>query len=203
MPRMSAQERRTAVVGAAMIEFARRGYDGTSTQDIARRAGVSQPYLFRLFPGKRALFLAAATRCVAETARLLTRAAEGLKGEEARHAMAIAYTRVIVKEPERLLMQMQVYAAVAGAEAAGDHEFGETVRADWQNLWQEVHLALGADPDDTSWFMSRGMLVNTLVALNFPPGHRVWEALDPSIGAETGARGRPGSRSGPDVPDAP
>ncbi|MFE0516275.1 TetR/AcrR family transcriptional regulator [Streptomyces sp. NPDC058964] len=196
MPRMSAQERRTAVVGAAMIEFARRGYDGTSTQDIARRAGVSQPYLFRLFPGKRALFLAAATRCVAETTRLLVRAAEGLEGEEARHAMAIAYTRVIVKEPERLLMQMQVYAAVAGAAAAGDHEFGETVRAGWEELWREVHLALGADTDDTAWFMSRGMLVNALVALGIPSDHRVWEALHPSIGTETATTRRPAPPSG-------
>ncbi|MFJ3235648.1 TetR/AcrR family transcriptional regulator [Streptomyces sp. NPDC086787] len=187
MARMSAQERRTAVVGAAMVEFARRGYEGTSTQDIARRAGVSQPYLFRLFPGKRALFLAAATRCVAETARLLARAAEGLAGDQARHAMALAYTRVIVKEPERLLMQMQVYAAVAAAESVGDGEFGAAVRAAWEELWREVHLALGADAEVTSWFLSRGILVNVLVALGFPGSHRVWAGLDPSLGAGAGA----------------
>ncbi|GGJ51322.1 TetR family transcriptional regulator [Streptomyces brasiliensis] len=187
---MSADDRRTAVVGAAIIEFASRGYVGTSTQDIARRAGVSQPYLFRLFPGKRALFLAAATRCVAEIAHTLVAAAEGLEGEQARRAMAIAYTRVILSEPQRLLMQMQVYAAVAGAEAAGDHEFGETVRAQWQQLWQEVRLALGTGAGDTAWFMSRGILVNVLLALGFPPGHRVWAGLDPSIGAAATHRPR-------------
>ena len=57
---MSAEERRESVVRAAMAEFARGGYHGTSTETIARRVGVSQPYLFRLFPGKRAIFLAAA-----------------------------------------------------------------------------------------------------------------------------------------------
>lgn len=191
MPRMSADKRRTAVIGAAMAEFARRGYDGTSTQDIARRAGVSQPYLFRLFPGKRALFLAAATRCVSETARLLTGAAQGLEGEEARHAMALAYTRVIVKEPERLLMQMQVYAATASAEASGDAEFGRAVRAGWEELWREVHAALGADPDVTAWFLARGILVNVLVTLGFSGDHRVWAGLDPAVGARATARPAP------------
>jgi len=58
MVRMSAEERRESVVRAAMSEFAHGGYHGTSTEAIARRVGVSQPYLFRLFPNKQAIFLA-------------------------------------------------------------------------------------------------------------------------------------------------
>ena len=99
----------------------------------------------RLFAGKRALFLAAARCCLADTARLFTEATEGLAGEEALRAMANAYTRVIVKEPERLLMQMQVYVAVAAGEADGDAAFGEAVRAEWRRLWDTVHRPLGAD----------------------------------------------------------
>ena len=62
MVRMSAAERRESVIRAAMSEFARGGYSGTSTEVIANRVGVSQPYLFRLFPGKKAIFLAAVER---------------------------------------------------------------------------------------------------------------------------------------------
>ena len=56
--RSTAAERRDDVLDAAMIEFAERGYEGTSTEDIARRAGISQPYLFRLFGTKKELFKA-------------------------------------------------------------------------------------------------------------------------------------------------
>ncbi|MFF0423106.1 TetR/AcrR family transcriptional regulator [Streptomyces sp. NPDC004520] len=180
MARMSAEERRESVIRAAMKEFARGGYHGTSTEAIARRVGVSQPYLFRLFPGKKAIFLAASERCLADTRRVFEEAAEGLKGEEALHAMANAYTRLITEQPDRLLMQMQVYVAVAAAEEAGDHEFGEAVRAGWMELWEAVHLPLGADVGETTTFLAYGMLVNTLVAMGFPPEHRVWEGFYPS-----------------------
>src|SRR5215211_3785693 len=57
--RLSADERRAEVVTAAVRAFASGGLAGTSTEEIARLAGVSQPYLFRLFGTKRDLFLAA------------------------------------------------------------------------------------------------------------------------------------------------
>ncbi|MBY8843514.1 TetR/AcrR family transcriptional regulator [Streptomyces sp. SP2-10] len=180
MARMSAEERRESVIRAAMAEFARGGYHGTSTDAIAKRVGVSQPYLFRLFPGKKAIFLAAAERCVEDTIRTFEEASEGLRGKEALHAMANAYTTVIAEHPERMMMQMQMYVAVAAAEEEGDHEFGESVRAGWMRLWDTVHLPLGADVNETTTFLAYGMLINCLVSMGFPPQHRVWEGLYPS-----------------------
>ncbi|MFR9795481.1 TetR/AcrR family transcriptional regulator [Streptomyces sp. MS06] len=180
MVRMSAEERRESVIRAATVEFARGGYHGTSTEAIAKRVGVSQPYLFRLFPGKKAIFLAAAERCMEDTIRTFEEASEGMEGEEALHAMANAYTQVIAERPDRLLMQMQTYIAVAAAEAEGDHEFGEAVRTCWMRLWDTVHLPLGADTGATTDFMAYGMLINCLVAMGFPVEHRVWEGLYPS-----------------------
>ena len=180
MARMSAEERRESVVRAATTEFARGGYHGTSTEAIARRVGVSQPYLFRLFPGKKAIFLAVSERCTDDFIRMFEKAAEGLEGEEAVHAMGNAYAKVIAERPERLMMQMQTYLAVAAAEAEGDREFGEAVRAGWMRLWDTVHVPLGADVDETTTFMAYGMLINCLVAMGFPPGHRVWEGIYPS-----------------------
>ncbi|MEU6554179.1 helix-turn-helix domain-containing protein [Streptomyces sp. NPDC046915] len=179
MVRMSAEERRESVIRAAMSEFARGGYHGTSTEAIAKRVGVSQPYLFRLFPGKKAIFLAAAERCVEDTIRTFEEAAEGLEGEEAQQAMANAYVKVIAERPERLQMQMQMYLAVAAADEEGDRAFGESVRAGWMRLWDTVHLPLGADANETTAFMAYGMLINCLVAMGFPPGHRVWEGIYP------------------------
>ncbi|MGW0632626.1 TetR/AcrR family transcriptional regulator [Streptomyces sp. NPDC002758] len=180
MVRMSAEERRESVVAAAIAEFAQRGYFGTSTEAIAKRVGVSQPYLFRLFPGKKAIFAAASLRCIEDTCRVFEEAAGGLEGEEALHAMAQAYVRLIEVHPERLQMQMQTYIAVAAAEAEGDHEFGEAVRAGWMKLWETVHVPLGADVNETTTFLAYGMLVNTLAAMGFPPEHQVWQGMYPT-----------------------
>ncbi|MFB6615971.1 TetR/AcrR family transcriptional regulator [Streptomyces sp. NPDC085524] len=179
MARMSAEERRESVIRAAVHEFARGGYYGTSTEAIAKRVGVSQPYLFRLFPNKLSMFLAAAGRCLTETREVMAAASEGLRGEEATEAMANAYTRLIAEDPDKLQMQLQMYVAVAAAEAAGDHELGELVRKGWMELWDTVHVPLGGDVRETTTFMAHGMLINTLAAMGFPPEHRVWEGLYP------------------------
>ncbi|SMQ18254.1 transcriptional regulator, TetR family [Streptomyces sp. Ag82_O1-12] len=179
MARMSAEERRESVIRAATTEFARGGYHGTSTEAIARRVGVSQPYLFRLFPGKKAIFLAAAERCVEDTIRMFAEAAEGLEGEEARRAMGDAYVEAISEQPDLLMMQMQMYLAVAAAEEEGDREFGEAVRTGWMRLWDTIHLPLGADAHETTTFLAQGMLINCLVAMGFPDDHRVWAGLAP------------------------
>ncbi|MEU8953905.1 helix-turn-helix domain-containing protein [Streptomyces sp. NPDC048518] len=171
---MSAEERRESVIRAAMVEFARSGFKGTSTEAIAKRVGVSQPYLFRLFPDKRAIFLAAAERCCQETTEVFRAAAEGLEAEEAEHAMGRAYQALIADDPDKLLMQMQMYVAAAAAEAAGDAEFGATLRAAWMEMYDTVHLARGAGVDETTAFLAYGMLINVLVSLGFQPDHRVW-----------------------------
>ncbi|MEU0371336.1 TetR/AcrR family transcriptional regulator [Streptomyces sp. NPDC006283] len=174
---MSAEERRESVVRAAITEFARAGYNGTSTEVIAKRVGVSQPYLFRLFPNKQAIFLAASSRCLADTRSVFEAAAEGLEGEEALQAMAAAYQRLIADDPEKLLMQMQMYVSVAAAEAAGDHDFGAQVRSGWLELHDAVHLLLGADTNETTTFLAYGMLSNVLVSLGFPADHRIWSGF--------------------------
>lgn len=174
---MSAEERRESVIRAAMVEFAHGGYHGTSTEVIAKRVGVSQPYLFRLFPNKEAIFLAASERCVEDTTAVFVRAADGLQGQEALHAMGRAYQSLIADDPDKLLMQMQIYVAVASAAASGDPGFGEAVRAAWMRLYEAIHLALGADIDETTRFLAHGMLINTLVSLGFAPEHRVWASF--------------------------
>src|ERR1700740_3630366 len=110
--RLSAEERKDDVLDAALIEFAERGLAGTSTEDIARRAGISQPYLFRLFGTKKELFKAAVGRCFRETLEMFQRAAEGKRGGEALQAMGAAYvTELRSGDCIRLRAQMQAYAA--------------------------------------------------------------------------------------------
>src|ERR1700733_3158570 len=89
--RMPAVERRELVLEAALAEFAVGGLAAPPTGDVARRAGISQPYLFRLFPTKRALFLALVQRCFDRLEETFTTAAAGLTGQDALTAKGDAH----------------------------------------------------------------------------------------------------------------
>src|SRR3954452_9679978 len=74
--RMTAAERREEILNTAVSDFALGGLHGTSTEAIARRAGISQLYLFRLFGTKKDLFIACIGRCYDRTEGPLHAAAE-------------------------------------------------------------------------------------------------------------------------------
>src|SRR5665213_3442949 len=93
--RQTADERRTSVLRAAVAEFAKGGYAGTSTDAIAVRAEISQPYLFRLFRTKRELFIATMGLMHARIEESFRSAAAGLSGIEAMGAMGNAYKELL------------------------------------------------------------------------------------------------------------
>ncbi len=181
---MSAEERRESVVRAAYTEFARSGYHGTSTEAIARRVGVSQPYLFRLFPGKQALFRAAAERCFDVTLATFEAATEGVSGQEAKEAMAAGYANLIL-DRDVLLMQMQLYVAAASAE---NPELSDFIRRRWTGLWDFVRARTGSDDEELAQFFGMGMLINALVALGIPASDRCWSALGDDCKIAAGER---------------
>src|SRR5438309_11661831 len=109
--RKSADERREAVLEAALEEFAARGLDGASTEAIAAKAGISQPYVFRLFGTKKDLFMAVIGRCFRQTLELFQRAAEGKRGEAALKDMGVAYVNELLQDRTRLRAQMKAYSA--------------------------------------------------------------------------------------------
>src|ERR1700729_3811528 len=108
--RQSAEARRASILNAAIVEFARSGYTGTSTEAIAARAGISQPYLFRLFGTKKDLFVATYDLVASRIIDELTRAGEGLDGEEAKAAMGAAYLE-LMQDPEMLQVHLHGFAA--------------------------------------------------------------------------------------------
>src|SRR5215470_5795562 len=137
--RMSAEERREAVLAAAVTEFGQNGYAGTSTEAIARRVGVSQPYLFRLFPSKKAIFLACVERCFDDITVLFEEAGGELVGEESLIAMGTAYSGLMA---DRKLLQLQLHM---WATACGDDEVREATRHRMSALWATVQRISGAD----------------------------------------------------------
>src|ERR671931_2967301 len=126
--RKTAEERRESILDAALEEFAAHGLSGASTEAIAAKAGISQPYVFRLFGTKKELFKAVVARCFRETLELFQRAAEGKRGAEALEAMGNAYVNELLPNRTRLQGQMQAYAACE------DPEIREVVRNGFGDL---------------------------------------------------------------------
>jgi AcrR family transcriptional regulator len=58
MARLKAQQRREQLIEVATRLFAKSGYDATTTADIAKAAGVTEPILYRHFESKQELFVA-------------------------------------------------------------------------------------------------------------------------------------------------
>jgi AcrR family transcriptional regulator len=156
--RQTADERREAVLEAATREFARKGLHGASTDAIAKDAGISQPYLFRLFGTKKDLYRATATRKMEETYQVFERASRGKSGQEALHAMGEAYMGLI-EDRERLLLMLQCFA---GCE---DADVREAVRHVWSDLVELAERASGESPEVISAFFAKGMLLNVMNAM--------------------------------------
>src|SRR5918993_2746894 len=57
-PRMTSEERRAAIVQAALRLFAERGFRGTTTRELAAAVGVTEPVLYEHFKTKRDLYSA-------------------------------------------------------------------------------------------------------------------------------------------------
>ncbi|MFI5939498.1 TetR/AcrR family transcriptional regulator [Streptomyces uncialis] len=164
--RLSSAQRREAVVRAAVTEFAAGGFHGTPMDRIAGRAGISQPYLFRLFPNKRTLFEKAVERCFQETGDFYARAAEGLRGTDALDAMARSRKRFLDDSSLPLLRLHAVTAVLA----AGDPGITDQVRRSWAALWFSVEDRTGAPPAEVRAFFAQELLMIAQAALEGPRG---------------------------------
>lgn len=158
--RMSAEARRELVLAAAVAAFAEGGYTGTTTDQVARRAGVSQPYVVRMFGTKQALFLAAHAQVMTALAETFTQAVPSA-GEDAVAALGDAYVRLI---EDRDLLRVLQHGFALGA----DPELGPPMRAAMIRIFALIRDLTGVDADQARDFLAQGMLINTLVALHMP-----------------------------------
>jgi AcrR family transcriptional regulator len=161
--RLTADERREGVIAAASTEFAAGGYAGTSTEAIARRVGVSQPYLFQLFGTKKELFLAVARACFGRTRRAFEESARAARRQTQDPAVILAemgQTYVeLLRDREMLRLQLQAYAA------CGDPDIQAVVRDEWAALYRAVAIASGADEASLHGWFAEGMLLNVAASI--------------------------------------
>lgn len=157
---MSAEARRDEIVGIAFRHFAEGGFDGTSTETIAKEAGVSQPYLFRLFKTKRGLYEACVDQCFDRVESVFAGAAIGATPEERFQAMGLAYGEQLLPDRHALLFQMRAYAVP-------DAEIRAYVREKFNGLREHIARLAGVAPEDTWDFFGDGMLLNVITMLDF------------------------------------
>jgi len=161
-PRLTADERRVQLVDAAIEEFAQAGLAGASTEAIARRAGISHAYVFRLFPTKRDLFLAAVDRCYDSTRETFEAAYEAREpGTSVFQALGNSYV-ALIKDRARLLFQLHAYAA------CGDEDIRERVREHYLALMDYVQEVSGESDEMVRVFMSTGLLIAVGAAIDAP-----------------------------------
>ncbi len=190
-PRLNADERRAEVVDAAIKAFSVGGFAGTSTEEIARLAGVSQPYLFRLYGSKRALFLAAVERCFAEVRESFVEAAQhpladapsydpvrsaigNRSADTLRHPVLAAignrYTEML-RDVTHLRMQLHAYAA------SSDPEIRAFVRTEFARLIATVSELSGVPASELGDFFAQGMLMNLAAALEWTDADVAWQRM--------------------------
>src|SRR3954470_14637967 len=166
--RKSKEERREEILDAALAVFARQGLHAASTEDIARRAGISQPYVFRLFGTKKELFLATCARCMQETLETMRAASVGKTGEPALEAMGAAYVQMLEEDSRRLMGQMHMYAA------AQDDDVRRVAREGYGRLVEFVEGASGLGAARVSRFFAKGMLINVIAAMGLKDESDGW-----------------------------
>ena len=168
----TADERRETILQAAERVFAARGLHGTPTMEIAKAAGISQAYLFRLFPTKSELFAALNERCNARIYETFVQASKDAKaaGENVLSAMGQAYVGLLA-DRNLLLNQLHSFAA------CDDEALREQIRESFARLVVLVERESGATPDEVRVFFAHGMLLNVLVAMGAEDVDAHWASV--------------------------
>ncbi|MFT4230086.1 MAG: TetR/AcrR family transcriptional regulator [Microbacterium sp.] len=166
---MSGVERRAQVLEHAAKEFASHGLHGASTEAIARAAGITQAYIFRMFGTKKALFLQLVRGAFARVTDGMLAAAADQTGLEALAAMGQQYYELLA-DRTHLLLQLQGFAA------CGDADVRDAVRASLAAMWQAIAQTTGLEPVTVKSFLAFGMLLNSGAALDVEDLDEAWAA---------------------------
>ncbi len=163
---MSAPERRELVLAAASRAFARGGYAGTSTDAVAREAGVSQPYVVRMFGTKAELFrevFARASQAIQDTFNSeIDKLVVDAENEEFWNALGMAYGELIA---DRDLLLVMMHGFTAGSI---EPDIGAQARTCMSQIYSLLRDRTGCTPERAREFIAQGMLLNTLLAMQAP-----------------------------------
>jgi AcrR family transcriptional regulator len=161
MPRTlsTAEDRREAVLSSAITVFARNGYLGTPIAAVAADADISPAYVFKLFPGKESLFVAALDRCFELIEAALEQGAASAGDatpDELLDAMGAAYADLIA---DRSLLMLQVHAQSASSVP----EIRDALQRGLARVTRFATTRTGAEPAAVQRFIAFGQLCHLIV----------------------------------------
>lgn len=156
--RLSSEERREQILSAALAVFGARGYVGTTTDQVAKAAGVSQPYVVRLFGSKETLFLEALGEATEVLLRAFRAALADDDGTPVEKRIGTAYVE--------LLRVRGLHQTMSHAYLLGSHPvIGPAARRGFARVWRFFRDEAGFDADKARSFLAEGMLINTMIGL--------------------------------------
>ncbi|BBH69995.1 hypothetical protein ACTI_66800 [Actinoplanes sp. OR16] len=144
-----------------MVAFAAKGYYGTTTTEVAQEAGISQGYLYRLFPDKEALFVAA-----------IDHLSQRLK----QHTATVA-ARVTTTDPVRVLAELSasyrdliadrdlLKLLMHGNCAAGEPAIGDAVRRCYAEQIEHARSVSGASDEQLRRYFADSLLANVVAVV--------------------------------------
>ncbi|UOE43605.1 TetR/AcrR family transcriptional regulator [Agromyces larvae] len=154
--RIPATERRELILEAATRVFGELGYSGATTDRVARAAGISQPYVVRMFGTKEQLFVEVLERTCDRIIGAFDEALAADDGREIQARLGEAYVSLVETDRGILLALMQ------GFILGHDTGIGPVARRGFMRIYDRLRVVL--DPDEAMRFMAQGMLINTLIA---------------------------------------
>lgn len=169
--RMGPAERREQILSAALPCFARRGYEGTGTRELARAAGITEPILYRHFAGKAGLFRAVLERVGERLVGTVELAVVGARGAGERlKALGTALPKILEVQRDELRV------LTAASMAHEEHEILEAAAACARRVGHAIADAFrgsGLRPGvhaETAGFLllQMGMGASTLHPLDLP-----------------------------------
>ena len=159
--RMRSADRRELILQAATEVFGELGYGGATTDRVARAAGVSQPYVVRMFGTKEQLFLDVLRRAVDRLLAVFrAELANGPDTPEAPLGQRLGQAYVELLRDRGILLSL-MHAFVMGS----DPVIGTAARAGWLEVYGFLRREAGFSAEEVHEFLARGMLLNTLVGL--------------------------------------
>ncbi|CAN5136406.1 TetR/AcrR family transcriptional regulator [soil metagenome] len=169
----TADSRRPLVAASATRVFARGGFHGTTIAAVAEDARISPAYVFKLFPSKEKLFVAALERCFDEIMESVAAGADTAADQTpdgVLYAMGGAYAELI---GDRTLLMLQVHAQ----SVADIPEIGEALRSGLGTLTRFVKTRSGADDDAVQRFIAYGQLCHLIVTIGLESVPDEWAAI--------------------------
>lgn len=162
----TAANRKSDIISAAIEVFAEVGYYRATTAQVAERANISQPYVFRFFATKENLLLTALEVSWSRVIDSFRRVVETASSERLEAELIQEYENIQVMHQNEIFLQMQ-------AQTIREDSIQEAMRNGFKEVRQIVLMAfqragIEKPEERTMLFLARGMLCNVAVALNMP-----------------------------------